>query len=440
MANASQPNSPTIIEIGAKKGEEILNRFYIKGLTPANTNVLVYINGTYVKNADISSEKTDSDSFYYENSEILTGDNCWVMLIAQDKNSLVLSPPAETKYFFPSLPAPTLVGPSKENVLGGPKPKITGLSASQSFVHIYIDGVYNGHTELLSHESGTANFAYTPFLNLKPGPHEFQAVAEDRAGRKSKISEVLEFKIEERMPAPTLFEPVILEDDSSQPFIVGLAKNSSFVKIYIDHKLIEKFLVKNHESSTANFAYKPAQPLVRGNHLIYATAVDSRGKESQWSNIVYFLARQPIIADSAEEENIEVVVENKEENLVEKNDAPAVASPSGDVQKEIINSENDNGKIDEQQTVAETVNSGAINESKQKQNRLSPNLVVFIIFLLGIIGWILWVNRELAKERREQEETLRPFSQVQGGQASLNQVQDRQGRDKKDDDLQIKKD
>ncbi|MFA4941182.1 MAG: hypothetical protein WC582_01110 [Patescibacteria group bacterium] len=401
QAEANQTNTPTIIEMGPKEGEHFFDRFYIKGLTPANTEVLVYIDGNYVGEADVSSENTDSDNFYYENLEVFSRDSCWVKLIAKDKTSLVLSAPVEVQYFFPSLPAPTLITPAKENILGNPKPIITGLSATQSFVHIYIDGTYNGRTALLSHNSGTANFSYKPFLNLKPGPHQVQAVAEDSRGRKSKISEILRFKIEEPMPAPTLFTPVISQNSSpSQPFIIGLAKNDSFVKIYVDHKLSGQFLVKNNESGVANFAYKQVEPLTRGNHLIYAVAVNNRGKESQWSNIFYFFARRPIIADSAEEENVEILKSKNEDNLMtEDEDSPVI-----DIRQENeAKIENTEEKIDKKKNRKEIENSGLINEGNEKQNKLSPNLIVFIIFLISIIGWIIWVNRELAKEQKEQE-------------------------------------
>ena len=365
------------------------------------------------------------------------------------------------EYSSPSLPAPTLVRPSKEDILGSPKPKIIGLSVSQSFVHIYIDGVYNGHTGLLSHESGTANFLYTPFLNLKPGSHQVQAIAEDSNGKKSEISKVLEFKIEKPMPAPTLFKPVINASSTpSQPFIAGLAKNNSSIKVYIDHKLTGKFLVKNHESGTANFAYKPIKPLARGSHLIYTTAVDSRGKESQWSNIIYFSARQPIIADSAAEENAKISENGSKDVLGEEKEPALVISPNGNIQKAVVELRKDEKRVDKQQNKPKTANSGAITESKQKQNRLSPNIVVFIIFLLGIIGWIIWVNRELAKERREQEQKeIEPASTDSGqladmadrqdrpfGQASADAptdakaMADRQSEDKKEDGPQTKKD
>ena len=41
-----------------------------------------------------------------------------------------------------------------------------------------------------------------------------------------------------------------------------------------------------------------------------------------------------------------------------------------------------------------------IDEDKTGQSKLKLNLVIFIAFLLGIIIWVFWVNKELIKERR----------------------------------------
>ena len=47
--------------------------------------------------------------------------------------------------------------------------------------------------------------------------------------------------------------------------------------------------------------------------------------------------------------------------------------------------------------------SGAINESQKQQGKLNVNLIIFIAFLFAIIVWIFWVNRELIKERQEED-------------------------------------
>lgn len=404
-AGAKQISSPTILEIGSKRDENASNQFYIKGLTPANTEVLVYIDGTYVNSANVGSQGTESDNFYYRYSPTLPSREYQIKVIAQDKTSLVLSPPTEKVFIVPPLPAPTLIRPSKKDVIG-PKPDIIGLSASRSFVNIYIDGIYNGRTKFLADQSGTADFVYKPFLNLKPGLHKIWAKAEDEWGEKSKISNILEFMVEKPMPAPTLFAPVLNSNTGlDRPFIVGLAKNGSLIKVYIDHQLVDQFLVKNHQSGTANFS-KPMNALTRGDHLVYATATDKRGKESKWSNIAYFSTRQPVIGDSVAEEKKETVGKIEEPISEKKTDFPSILSPSGDIEQ----NDAQTNKIEEKDQT-EKANSVFIDESKKSQDKLSLGLIIFIVFLLGIVGWILWVNRELAKEREEQNKKQKNSSQ-----------------------------
>jgi len=320
----------------------------------------------------------------------------------------VLSLPVEIEFNVSSLPAPTLVAPNEETVTGKVKPAITGLTVSGSLVHIYIDGVYNGKTEILSHDSGTASFIYRPFLNLNVGWHEVYALAEDRQGNRSQASETLNFRIEEPLPAPTLFTPVVNNKTSNdRPFIVGLAKNNSVIKVYIDKEFLGQFQVENHESGTANFAYQPPQGLTRGQHLVYTTATDNRGKESFWSNIVYFTAREPAITQSAQEAKAETVAEIKEPIFETKESAPVISPQEGVVQEEDrteekITEDDIKGLIEEDLAEKEH-KTGIVDESQAGQSKLNLNLIIFIAFLLGIVVWIFWVNRELIKERRAQQ-------------------------------------
>jgi hypothetical protein len=318
-------------------------------------------------------------------------------------------------------PAPTLIAPNQTTVTAKVKPLIIGLTKKDTLVKIFIDDVYNGKTEILNHPSGTANFAYRPFLNLSPGQHKVYAIAEDSSGNASLVSAVLNFKIELPMPAPTLFKPVVNNNTSlNRPFVVGLAKNDSKIKIYIDKKYDGEFLVKNHPSGTANFAYKPLVALARGNHLVYAVALDKRGKESIWSNIIYFSTKNSAIAESADEARQEAVAEIKEpEEPAKVKPTTIISDSSGAVVKESgtkpagqqVTGDKDQAAIEKVKSLIggnEQVGDsdpGMVNEGQQNQGRLKLSLVIFILFLVGVVAWLLWVNRELVKERRAQNQT-----------------------------------
>lgn len=322
-----------------------------------------------------------------------------------------------------TMPAPTMIEPDENTITGEVKPLIKGLTINGTFVHVYIDGVYNGKTDILTHDSGAANFAYRPFLNLSEGRHMAWTVAEDETGEKSGVSNVLNFRIEKPMPAPTIFAPVINGDTSyNRPFITGLAKNDSLIKIFIDHKLNGWFMITNHQSGAASFAYLPYLPLTEGGHLAYAVAIDNRGKESRWSNIVYFTVKQPaappIARSEAEIEEPAIVVsqpeaaaeEIKVEELKEEEIAGETEIVSGEEKTEEKTQSEDKIADEEIQKIIsegierEKPKEGLINEDKEKQSKLNLNLIIFIVFLLAVAGWIFWVNRELIKEKRKQAE------------------------------------
>jgi hypothetical protein len=236
------------------------------------------------------------------------------------------------------------------------------------------------------------------------------------------------------------------------------------VKVYVDHRLNGQFKIKNHPSGTADFAYRLAAPLPAGRHLVYATAFDSRGKESLWSNIVYYTAPGPRITPEAAEEGQPVAtgdtgptadpklanlvalarlfnagkpvdlsrgqldelgeyikrfedldVPNDDRSLLRNlynalnNESTEPAPPAssglvpapdgasaGTTSLEELLEKAGEGPV-------ETSTSGLLNESQERQSRLKWNLAIFILFLVAVIAWIFWVNRELIKEKQEQE-------------------------------------
>lgn len=405
-------------EVGAPKIIKLIGgeNFSLSGTAPAGSEVLIYLDGNFAGQAETkTSAKTEpSFNFQYKSTQKLTDGTHTVMAVAKDKNSLVLSAPtSEVKFTVNAIPAPTLIAPNEKTITADLKPLVSGLTKDNTLVKIFIDDVYNGQTGILNNNSGTANFAYQPLANLSRGWHKVYAIVEDGAGRVSQMSEVLRFNIELPMPAPTMLKPVVNKStSSSRPFIVGLAKNDSKIKIYIDKKYNGELTVKNHLSGTANFAYQPVKPLIRGSHSVYAIAIDKRGKASFWSNIIYFPVRNSAIAQSAREERKQVVANIKEpKELVQiKPESAVISDSSGAVEKGREGESKEKtalGKIKNligAETKQAASDQGMINEGEQNQGRLKLSLILFILFLVGVVAWLLWVNRELVKERQAQNE------------------------------------
>lgn len=392
--------SPTITESknGYAQNGVIHEKPYVAGFTATGTEILIYFDGTFAGLATASG----TNGFYYQHADsLLTGVHS-VMVSARDKTSLVLSAPSFDKIIVgpipvpmpapiasssvKALPVPTLVSPKTGSVISDNKPMITGLVPSGNNVLIYIDGIYNGKITGLDHKSGAANFAYKPFLNLSHGNHSVWAVTEDKNGNKSGKSAVMNFKIEAPMPAPTLFKPVVNSKTvAAKPYIVGVAKNDSLVKVYIDNKLSGEIKVGQHKTGAASFAFKPKTDLTSGNHTAYTVATDSRGKASSNSNVIKFAVAKP----AAVQVKTEV-----------KKDAPAKSTQD---QKDSLKTEekkdesiakNDKNKQDEQKTEV---------KPEENKKKLSLNLIIFIAFLSGVIGWIIWVNKELVKEKLKKD-------------------------------------
>lgn len=196
-------------------------------------------------------------------------------------------------------PTPTLIWPENQDqtILG--KPVIRGLTKNDTSVEVFIDGKLNGTAKVKNGGQGTASFSYQPFLSLKPGSHTISVRAwNSDAQAKSELSQLRTFVVEEPYPAPILYQPVVNEKTvSTKPFIVGVALNNSLIKVFIDGKLNGQFQLKNGRAKTASFSYQPFLDLdPNQGHLVYATASDSNGKESVYSNVIGFLVRAPQIA------------------------------------------------------------------------------------------------------------------------------------------------
>lgn len=453
--NAAQTEAPFIYETGVKRESAVINHVYVEGESVLNSEVLVYIDGSYVGTAQelasSTATSTEKVGFYYEHGKSLDEGEHTIMVLARNKTSMVLSSPIESSIVVPGLSAPTLIKPTKDDIIGTPKPQILGLTISSTTVHVFIDGKHNGKTEILTHESGTANFAYKPFLNLEKGWHTVWTVAEDELGRLSGTSNVLSFKVEDPMPAPTLFEPVVnSRATADKPFIVGLAKNDSTIKVYIDKKLDGEFKVLNHESGTANFAYQPSQPLTNSAHLIYTTALDQKGKESIWSNLVSYKPKVDNVPDIEAEITEDADSEDDQMDDQANIEPENLGTSDSDNDQSNDDSENDNTEtlpknesninvdgskegesVSDVEVLGEKVENAdlvvgpattseslitgeeetaesdsALNQNKDKNeekstSKIKPELIIFIAFILGVIIWIIWVNRELVREKNE---------------------------------------
>jgi len=424
--------APKIIKITV--AEEIA----LAGLAPVNSEVLIYLDGKSVGRTEVKDSRQAEPSFSFQfKPEVKLADGTHILMAAaQDKTSLVMSAPsAEIKFAVNEAPAPTLIKPEPGSSIGQNNQLVGGLTKSGTRVLLYLNGILLDKTEILKHESGTANFFFKNNLSL--GQHELYVVAEDANQKISQPSRSVNFKIEPPMPAPTMFPPVVnLNTTATRPFIVGLAKNDSLVKVYIDKKYSGEFSVKNHQSGTANFAYRPDIALSRGGHQAYTVALDRRGKASINSNLINFKVKAATIAQGAEEARRQAVPDIKEAQPSEKTEsaAPVISGSTGRVENQpaskpaeppaspaAVKPEAEKQRLTIPENIEDWLGTssapvnkaaqGLVNEGEQNQGKLKLSVALFILFLVGVVGWLLWVNRELIKERRAQAEAAEKSAQ-----------------------------
>ena len=110
-------------------------------------------------------------------------------------------------------------------------------------------------------------------------------------------------------------------------------------------------------------------------------------------NVAPLETKKPSISTNAAHENNEdVVVVEGIDNISEIDNKTTIEkekSQLDDILKEI------NRKNPE--------DIGAITENGQRQDDLKWNLIIFLAFLLAVIFWIAWVNKEIKEEDSDNE-------------------------------------
>ncbi len=388
---AQQPQIPVIEQI---KTQYSYGNF-VKGKSEKNTEILMYINGQYYQTIQIKKCNNFLCRFELNDLELKPG-NYKVFFIAKDKTSLVLSAPTkEYNFIVKNIPAPTLVKIVKGNIL-------TGLTISGTKVKVFVDDKYDGETDILYHNSGTANFAYRIKDNT-PGRHLIKVKAVNKLKKESDFSKGIEFFVDYPYPAPILFEELTKKENKEKVLIVGVVKSNSYVQLFLDNKLFQESDLLTDSSGTANFAFR-VSGLTEGKHLVYTVAINKdKTKISSKSNVVAFLIKKKVVPKisqkAAQETNKAALKSNK--IVVKGTEFEQTSSDKEGLEKKenLKSDDNDNVVIPSIDNKNNKKTGGLINEKKQNQNTL--NIIIFVLFLVIIITWIFWVNRELIKEKNK---------------------------------------
>lgn len=450
-AASSKPPVPIFTRV------ESVSNPYISGTTASGTEVLVYIDGVFAGVATITGTSNDISDFYYKYSTYskLTPGKHYVFLTARDKKdtALVSERTEEKEITIPSLLSPTITSPTNNAITVYRTPWIEVWGPNNSYVNIYIDNVLVGRSNYLLDPMGNSvKYVYKPTVNYSLGWHKAYAMAENGNGSKSLISNVVIFKIEEKLPKPVLLS-VKPGTSKALPVVSGLAANDLRVKIYNNDKELAQVSVKNGDKGTGSFGFTILKPLT-GKNVFKAIASDRRGKLSQVSNTITYdvaktFAKKMVSVVDTDKDGLSDYNETNKYKTDPKNSdtdgdgykdgteiqngySPLIVSWKDTKKKPITNAKINIKKTIKPVVKAEKVKNGTpaktekIAEEKEQpvditlkesdvvkvetkatsslgeffaKNKSKINLIVFILFLCGVVGWIFWVNREIIKEK-----------------------------------------
>lgn len=411
---AQMPGAPVVRKIN--QDGLYYNKPSISGLTNKNTDVLVYIDDVLNGLATVKVGKTPTDSFNFRVQNKLKAGKHKMILVAKSKSTKILSAPTK-EYFFSvkGVATPVVYQPNESFITGHPYQPITGWSEYSSTVFVYIDGRYDGKVKL---GGGETRFKYIPKSALSVGKHSVYVVAEDVHKEKSQASEIKKFTIEKAFLAPTVFK--VKFSAKNLPVVTGLVRNNSTIRVYLDGKVIAQYLVRKTNGKNVSFAYTINKKLYKGSHKVVVDAIDARGKVSAPSKAQYFttyqgvvkkksvassatqktVAKAPkkvaaarvvpeVVKEEVKTEELKAVEEKKEEPIVEEKQV------EDDFTKELLGALN---KADE------TGSTSGTSSETGKSSSVRTNTIIFVFFLVAVIAWIFWVNRELIKERNKTAE------------------------------------
>jgi hypothetical protein len=296
------------------------------------------------------------------------------------------------------IPPPTILETAEIKEINNSQIMVKGLVSGENQVLIYINGEYKGLANISQGNGKFSLFSYlsSPLKNI--GNFKVFAIAQDKISRnlsaptenivstiieKSVLSSVKKAPETIRQSTTNIIPPLLLTPNQkfceNKPYISGFSQNNTLVKIFINKKLYNKFLVVNKSSSTAFFSYVPNMEMDRGQYSVYATAEDTSGNKSAKSNILNFCISRPQTISSS---TIKI-----QENEQDTTDSQLVNSTSTDSAKVF------------QKTLAN--NSSSTSEQKSPNQKI--NLILFIIFVIIIITWMIVVNKNLLDEKKDNQ-------------------------------------
>ncbi|MDA3839959.1 MAG: hypothetical protein PF572_02625 [Patescibacteria group bacterium] len=295
------------------------------------------------------------------------------------------------------------------------EPFVSGFTEDFSNVLVYIDGNYSGDANIVKGNKQN-NFYF--FINNLPseGSHSLFLIARDLNGIMSAPTEEFNFLITHNLDTPQ----VVKTNINSRENIVCQSDNENFVDVIVDGVKYSTMFIERNSNANLNFDYSVLPP---GDHLIAFTARDAVGRTSKTTEslkVKSIASTEPVKEDKNNNEGY-VPINN---NLIPATNVPSISS-EGASEGVIVEGVDNMGELpqiipvlgndeknDEEKAIDDILNKidkenkeqiGSLDESGEKQSDLKVNLFIFLGFLVAVVLWIIWVNREVNEEEKNIE-------------------------------------
>jgi len=176
--------------------------------------------------------------------------------------------------------------------------------------------------------------------------------------------------------------PSLYPVNQEKLLVTGVTTKNTEVTVYIDNNFIGLASVNSGRAQTDNFSFSVQGLLKPGEHIVKVAAKDIKTLS---------------LSGFSGQEKFNVLEDNSVKPKITK-----IAASEG-VKEEAKNSkidkQNENYFSDKYQVTDKTEEQ----DKKLNEKILRWNLAIFLFFLIAVITWIIWVNKELKQEKVELE-------------------------------------
>jgi hypothetical protein len=287
---------------------------------------------------------------------------------------------------------PTILSSSQIENAGTSQILVNGLVPTNCDALIYINGKYDGIANISQINDDVAKFSYLSSLFSSNQKFEVMVVSKNRISleysapaisivnsviEKTSFRPAKENSAAKTSSAVTITPPTIITPATtsciSTLYVSGATINHTSVYIYIDGKVPVIIPASTGSSVYSLFSYTPTTTLDRGDHYLYAVAQDNAGNKSSKSATINFCISAPQILTATSTAEMETT------NI----DYGATKTP------------NQTSSVVFQKTTK---------SSMSAKDKSIINIIIFLLFIIGLLVWMIFVNRELAQDKPKNDE------------------------------------